>query len=150
MTILFLVLLTANATAKAAQKAIHKAKSVPNKVHKKVKMRVLGIASWYGRAHQGKMMANGKKFDRFKMTCASKLLPLGSFIRVINLENGKSATLEVTDRGPYVGSRILDLSEAAARQLDCIGKGLCKVLYTPFVDTESAKVEKLVPNLSLD
>jgi len=98
------------------------------------KSHVVGIASWYGQQHQGLKMANGKRFDRRKMTAASWYVPLGTVLRVVNLENGKSVTVTVTDRGPnFRLHRILDLSEAAARQLDYVEKGLTRVYVSPVI-----------------
>lgn len=92
----------------------------------------VGIASWYGLQHQGRKMANGKRFDRRKMTAASWYVPLGTVLRVVNLENGRSVTVTVTDRGPnFRLHRVLDLSEAAARQLGYIDKGLAQVFISP-------------------
>jgi rare lipoprotein A len=77
-------------------------------------------------------MANGKRFDRRKMTAASWYVPLGTVLRVVNLENGRVVTVTVTDRGPnFRLHRVLDLSEAAARQLGYVEKGLTQVLITP-------------------
>jgi rare lipoprotein A len=102
----------------------------------------MGRASWYGGVHQNHKMANGQRFDKNKMTAASFDLPLGSMIRVLNLENGLSVVVEVTDRGPAKRlNRILDLSEAAAIQLDYRDKGLTKVLYTRAIfDFESSTI----------
>ena len=98
------------------------------------KSHAVGIASWYGLQHQGLKMANGKRFDRRKMTAASWYVPLGTVLRVVNLENGRSVTVTVTDRGPnFRLHRILDLSEAAARQLDYVEKGLTRVYVSPVV-----------------
>jgi peptidoglycan lytic transglycosylase len=92
----------------------------------------VGIASWYGLQHQGRKMANGKRFDRRKMTAASWYVPLGTVLRVVNLENGRVVTVTVTDRGPnFRLHRVLDLSEAAASQLGYVEKGLAQVLITP-------------------
>jgi rare lipoprotein A len=92
----------------------------------------VGIASWYGQQHQGLKMANGKRFDRRKLTAASWYVPLGTVLRVVNLENGRSVTVTVTDRGPNLRlHRILDLSEAAARRLGYIEKGLTPVFVSP-------------------
>jgi rare lipoprotein A (peptidoglycan hydrolase) len=97
----------------------------------------VGIASWYGSQHQGRKMANGQRFDRHKMTAAYWYLPLGSVIRVTNLENGRSITVTVTDRGPnFRLNRVLDLSEAAASELDYIQKGLTFVFVSPVVGYE--------------
>jgi rare lipoprotein A len=98
------------------------------------KVHTVGIASWYGQQHQGLKMANGKRFDRRKMTAASWYVPLGTVLRVINLENGKSVTVTVTDRGPNLRlNRIVDLSEAAARELGYVEKGLAQVYVSPVV-----------------
>ena len=105
-----------------------------------------GIASWYGKQHQGRKMANGQKFDRNKFTAASWTLPLGTRIRVMNMQNGKSVVVTVTDRGPNKRlHRVLDLSEAAARELDYISRGLAPVFYTPFsvVEQEHAQITAL-------
>ena len=94
----------------------------------------VGIASWYGQQHQGLKMANGKRFDRRKLTAASWYVPLGTVLRVVNLENGLSVTVTVTDRGPNLRlHRIVDLSEAAARQLGYVEKGLTRVYVSPVV-----------------
>ena len=96
------------------------------------KFHPVGIASWYGVQHQGLKMADGKRFDRRKMTAASWYVPLGTVLRVVNLENGRSVTVTVTDRGPNLRlHRILDLSEAAARELGYIEKGLTPVFVSP-------------------
>ena len=101
------------------------------------KTHFVGIASWYGIQHQGRKMANGKKFDRRKMTAASWYVPLGTVLRVVNLENGRSVTVTVTDRGPnFRLHRILDLSEAAARQLGYVEKGLTPVFVSPMLSYE--------------
>jgi len=78
------------------------------------KPRFVGIASWYGAQHQGRKMANGKRFDRRKLTAASWYLPMGTTIRVVNLENGKSVTVTITDRGPNF--RLHRLSTSPKRQ----------------------------------
>jgi peptidoglycan lytic transglycosylase len=96
--------------------------------------RFVGIASWYGAQHQGRKMANGKRFDRRKLTAASWYLPMGTTIRVVNLENGKSVTVTITDRGPnFRLHRLIDLSEAAAMQLGYIQKGITPVYVSPIV-----------------
>src|SRR5260370_10782374 len=64
------------------------------------KTNFVGIASWYGQQHQGLKMANGKRFDRRKLTAASWYVPLGTVLRVVNRENGRSGTVTVTDLGP--------------------------------------------------
>jgi rare lipoprotein A len=111
------------------------------------KPRFVGIASWYGAQHQGRKMANGKRFDRRKLTAASWYLPMGTTIRVVNLENGKSVTVTITDRGPnFRLHRLIDLSEAAARQLDYIQKGVTPVYVSPIVSyqPEHAEVRPII------
>jgi rare lipoprotein A len=91
-----------------------------------------GVASWYGKQHQGKAMANGKPFDRRKMTAAAWNIPLGTVVKVVNLKNGKSVVVTITDRGPHPRlSRAIDLSEAAAAVLGYVHEGLTSVFITP-------------------
>lgn len=87
----------------------------------------VGLASWYGREHQGKPTATGERFDRARITAAHKTLPLPSMVEVTNLENGRRIQVRVNDRGPFVKGRIIDLSQAAARELGFEAKGLAKV-----------------------
>jgi rare lipoprotein A len=87
-----------------------------------------GLASWYGGDyHHGTKTANGEDYDRSTITAAHKTLPLPSYARVTNLNNGRSIVVRVNDRGPYVGSRIIDLSEKTAELLDMKRYGLGKV-----------------------
>lgn len=72
-------------------------------------------------------MANGNRYDRNAMTCAHKKLPFGTMLRVTNLNNGNSVVVEVTDRGPYVAGRIVDLSYRAASELGMLGAGVVRV-----------------------
>jgi rare lipoprotein A len=108
----------------------------PNKtVFRKVfggKPKYVGVASWYGKQHQGRKMANGKPFDRRKLTAAAWNIPLGTVVRVVNLKNGNSVNVTITDRGPHPRlSRAIDLSEAAAIELDYIHEGLTSVFIIP-------------------
>ena len=106
---------------------------------RKLKLHYVGTASWYGEQHQGKKMANGQRFDRKKLTAASWYLPFGTQILVVNLNNGESVVVTVTDRGPnHRLNRIIDLSEAAAQRLDYIGQGLTKVSLYPLPSFETA------------
>jgi len=86
-----------------------------------------GEASWYGVQHQGKQTASGTIYDQARLTAAHPSLPFGSKIKVINLANGKSVEVEITDRGPFAGNRIIDLSQAAARALEMIESGTATV-----------------------
>ncbi|HEY3916304.1 MAG TPA: septal ring lytic transglycosylase RlpA family protein [Stellaceae bacterium] len=86
-----------------------------------------GVASWYGKHWQGRKTASGTRFDISKLTAANRDLPLNTRVRVTNLLNGLSVVVLVNDRGPYVGERVMDLSEAAAKRLGMIKSGLAPV-----------------------
>ncbi len=94
-----------------------------------------GEASWYGERHQGRRTANGDPYDMYRLTAAHPALPLGTKVRVTNLQNGRSVEVRVNDRGPTVSGRIIDLSYAAARRLGAIATGTIpvsvRVLSTP-------------------
>lgn len=83
----------------------------------------IGVASWYGSDFHGKYTSNGERYDMHAMTAAHKTLPLGVYVRVKNMDNGREAVVRVNDRGPFVKGRVIDLSYAAAKQigLDVIG-----------------------------
>ena len=86
-----------------------------------------GPASWYGKSHHGRTTANGEKFDMEALTAAHRTLPFGTRVRVTNLENNRSVTVRINDRGPYVRGRILDLSARAARELGMAEDGVSRV-----------------------
>jgi rare lipoprotein A len=86
-----------------------------------------GVASWYGEQFHGRQAANGELFDMDALTAAHRTMPLGSIVRVVNLANGKHLHVRITDRGPYVNGRILDLSRAAAIRLGMEHGGLAHV-----------------------
>jgi rare lipoprotein A len=87
-----------------------------------------GIASWYGREFEGRPTASGEIFDSSQLTAAHMSLPFGTRLVVTNLHNNKSVTVRVNDRGPFVAARIIDVSRAAAEQLDMIVTGTAPVL----------------------
>ncbi len=87
----------------------------------------IGIASYYGKKFQKKRTANGEIFNMYKVSAAHKSYPLGTKVRVTNLENGKSLKLVINDRGPFVSGRIIDLSYKAARKLGFVNQGTVKV-----------------------
>lgn len=96
-----------------------------------------GNASWYGVPFHGRRASNGEIYDMYKMTAAHRTLPFDTMVRVTNLNNGKSAVVRITDRGPFVENRIIDLSLAAAREIDSVGPGVVPVrveVLTPGVD----------------
>ena len=84
-------------------------------------------ASWYGPRHHNKLTANGQRFNIYKNTLAHRTLPLGTKVRLVNLENGKSAEGIVNDRGPYIKGRDVDVSYAMAKQLGFVRKGIVKL-----------------------
>ena len=89
-----------------------------------------GVASWYGPDFHGKKTSNGEIYDMHGMTAAHKTLPLGVFVRVENRDNGKEAVVRVNDRGPFVKSRVIDLSYAAAKDLGVVQHGTARVRIT--------------------
>ncbi|WP_246000924.1 septal ring lytic transglycosylase RlpA family protein [Pontibacter diazotrophicus] len=86
-----------------------------------------GKASYYARKFQGRDMANGQPYRRGKMTAAHRTLPLGTRVKVTNVKTNKSVKVKITDRGPFIKGRIVDLSEKAARRLDFIKAGVVPV-----------------------
>ena len=86
-----------------------------------------GVASWYGTKFHGRRTSSGEPYDMYAMTAAHKTLPLPTYVRVTNLENGHSAVVKVNDRGPFHTGRIIDLSYAAARRLGVDRKGTAPV-----------------------
>ncbi|HVY02095.1 MAG TPA: septal ring lytic transglycosylase RlpA family protein [Caulobacterales bacterium] len=105
----------------------------------------IGLASWYGRAWQGRRTASGARFDARKLTAAHRFLPLNTKARVTNLMNGRSVEVTINDRGPYVPRRVIDLSAAAAKQLDMTERGIAPVRIEPQpppADTEIASADR--------
>src|SRR5206468_11806264 len=86
-----------------------------------------GKASWYGIPYHGRPAADGEIYDMEKLVAAHRVLPFNTWLEVTNLQNGKSVKVRVIDRGPFVGGRIIDLSKAAAREIDLLGPGVAPV-----------------------
>ncbi len=86
-----------------------------------------GTASWYGVPFHGRQTASGETYDMNGMTCAHRTLPFGTLLLVTNTGNGRTATVRVTDRGPYVSGRIIDLSRGAASSLGMLETGTAQV-----------------------
>ena len=86
-----------------------------------------GNASWYGAPFHGRRASNGEIYDMHKLTAAHRTLPFNTMVRVTNLTNGKVTTVRITDRGPFVENRIIDLSYAAAKEIESIGPGVVPV-----------------------
>jgi rare lipoprotein A len=89
--------------------------------------RTRGVASWYGKEFHGRRTSSGVVYDMYAMTAAHKTLPLPSLARVTNVANGRSVVVTVNDRGPFAKGRVIDLSYAAARELDIIQSGTAEV-----------------------
>ena len=89
-----------------------------------------GKASFYGNKFHGRKTSSGERYHRDSLTCAHKTLPFGTLLKVRNLKNGREVVVKVTDRGPFVKGRIVDLSMAAARQLDMLSSGVANVEAT--------------------
>ena len=89
-----------------------------------------GIASWYGHPYHGRRAANGEVFDMNQMTAAHRTMPFGTWVKVDNESNGRNVKVRITDRGPFVGDRIIDLSRKAAEEIAMIGPGTARVKLT--------------------
>jgi rare lipoprotein A len=86
-----------------------------------------GVASWYGYPHHGRITASGRRYDMHELTAAHRTLPLGTRLRVTNLSHGRSVIVTITDRGPFVKNRVIDLSYAAAREIGMLSSGTAPV-----------------------
>lgn len=109
-----------------------------------------GYASWYGKKFHGKSTSSGTPYDMYAYTAAHKTLPIPSYVLVTNLENGKQLTLRVNDRGPFVKDRIIDLSYAAALELDVVQKGTAKVRVEALPPHQHLKNRRGTPKPSDD
>ena len=89
--------------------------------------RVEGQASWYGEKFHGRQTASGEVYDMYAYTAAHRTLPFGTRVRVRSVENGKTVVVRITDRGPFVDGRIIDVSYAAARDLGMVRAGVVDV-----------------------
>jgi rare lipoprotein A len=103
---------------------------LPPPINPRVGWTQVGTASWYGPPYHGRRAANGEIYDMNKLTAAHKRLPFETWLRVKNLSNGKTTEVRITDRGPFVGNRIIDLSKAAATEIGMLGPGVAKVRLT--------------------
>ncbi len=116
-----------------------------------------GIGSWYGQKFHGRKTSNGERYDMYAMTAAHKTLPIPSYVRVTNLDNGRSAVVRINDRGPFHDGRIIDLSYAAASKLGYAGAGTARVAIeaiegcgdgsTPVLRQATAPAAPVAPSL---
>ncbi len=117
----------ARADVVAAGCARRSAARLPAPVPAKIGSTETGIASWYGVPYDGRPAASGEIFDMEKLTAAHRALPFETWVEITNLSNGKQVDVRITDRGPFVRGRIIDLSMAAARQIDMVRAGTARV-----------------------
>jgi rare lipoprotein A len=106
-----------------------------------------GVASWYGPGFHKVRTSTGEQYDMYGMTAAHKTLPLPAYVRVTNLQNGRSVVVRVNDRGPFVGNRIIDLSYTAASRLDMLRNGTAMVEVRA-LDSPAATPDPGAPLLS--
>ncbi|MBF0264849.1 MAG: septal ring lytic transglycosylase RlpA family protein [Gammaproteobacteria bacterium] len=102
-----------------------------------------GIASWYGKKFHGERTSSGEDYDMFAMSAAHKTLPLPTYVKVTNLSNRRSVIVKVNDRGPFHTGRIIDLSYAAAYQLDIVKTGTAKVKIEAIVVNKHSATKKV-------
>lgn len=105
---------------------------VPMKEYRPYKER--GVASWYGKRYHGNQTASGERYDMYAMTAAHTILPIPSYVRVTNPDNGRSVVVRVNDRGPFLHNRLIDLSYVAAKKLDIVAKG-SGIVDVEWIDT---------------
>lgn len=106
-----------------------------------------GGASWYGPRFHGRLTANGERYDMNALTAAHKTLPFGTMVRVKSLVNGREVLVRITDRGPFIRNRIIDLSRAAAVELDMLNLGFKQVVLTIAEGQAIAKPAAVVKRL---
>jgi rare lipoprotein A len=87
----------------------------------------VGIASWYGPGFHGQRTSSGEIYDMHEMTAAHKSLPFGTLVKVVDLETNNSVVVRITDRGPFIPGRIIDLSKRAAQELEIVDTGTARV-----------------------
>ena len=134
-----------NSEAKPAPtSSIHVKSAVRNQVGK-TKPYQVGTASWYGKKFEGKETASGEPYNMYDMTAAHLTLPMGSYVKVTNLRNGKAVVVRVNDRGPIVPGRIIDLSYGAAQVLQMRAHGLQRVRLDLVDPTVVAKASQSKP-----
>lgn len=137
MTLAFYLLLAAcapavdtnelSAVTSAATSAARPAPQPSPAPHLSQAFPVEGVASWYGPGFIGRRTANGEVYTARELTAAHRTLPFGTLVRVTNLANGQSVVVRINDRGPFVGRRVIDLSQAAAQRIGMIRSGTSRV-----------------------
>lgn len=105
-----------------------------------------GIASWYGKDFHGKATANGERYDMYGISAAHKTLPMGTMVEVTRLDNGQKLAVRINDRGPFVPTRIIDLSYGAAQKLGVAGPGTAKVKLVALAEGRPADGGAPIPS----
>jgi len=105
-----------------------------------------GIASWYGRKFHGHLTSNGEIYDMYAMSAAHKNLPIPSYVKVVNNDNGRTVIVRVNDRGPFHQDRIIDLSYSAAHKLDMLKTGTANVSISAITDFSANALAQLRPD----
>ena len=121
--LVFLILYTYHTSAQGTQRVQVSSKNIPDALY--------GTASYYANKFEGRLTANGEVFSQQKMTAACNVLPLGTWIKVTNLYNGRTVIVKVNDRLHYKNKRLVDLSKIAAKKIGYTGGGLTKVKVEP-------------------
>jgi len=108
------------------------------------------MASWYGKGFHGRKTASGETYNMYAMTAAHKTLPMGTYVRAQNLDNGKTVDVRINDRGPFVHGRVIDLSYEAAKRMGVVGPGTAPVEIVALGAVKETKVggkvqRRLVP-----
>ncbi|MDP2247117.1 MAG: septal ring lytic transglycosylase RlpA family protein [Nitrosomonadales bacterium] len=116
---------------------------VPMKDYRPYRQR--GVASWYGKRYHGNLTASGEPYDMYAMTAAHTILPIPSYVRVTNPENGRSVVVRVNDRGPFLHDRLIDLSYVAAQKLGIAQKG-SGIVDIEWIDTRPGAVVNYSPS----
>lgn len=111
-----------------------------------------GKVSYYGKKFHGRLTSNGETFDMNDMTCAHRSMPFGTKLKITNLRNEKSVVVRVNDRGPFIATRIVDLSKGAATKLDMLQEGVAdaKVEVVGILSTELDETAKIVMETYID
>jgi rare lipoprotein A len=107
-----------------------------------------GVASWYGIPYHGRQTASGEIYDMYQLTAAHRNLPFQTWVQVENLTNGKRVEVRITDRGPFVRNRIIDLSQTAADRIDMLRPGTVRVRLTVIARPKTAPPETSRPEIS--
>jgi Lytic transglycolase len=135
---LLLVATAAGCSSQLSTSVEHVPSTIPYTSSRTLSAPHVTLASWYGPGFDGRSTSTGEVFDSRRYTAASRALPLGSYARVTNLDNGQSVVVRINDRGPFVHGRGIDLSQAAAERLGFRHDGLARVEVTRLDATASA------------